>query len=80
MPCARGIELLEIRDKAIDATLGIMVGKIVGHPDTPADRARYVKYADAVLQTDQPAYAYNQHLKGHCDCNGNPPKGRYSKP
>jgi hypothetical protein len=46
-----GRRLLAIRDKAIDATKGIVVaGKIVGHPVTPEERAKNVEYGNAMLQ------------------------------
>jgi hypothetical protein len=77
--CVKGKHLLSARDNALDATKGIVVGKILGHPETPEDRARNVQYAEAVMQVHQPAYEYNQHVASCKQCQSNPPVGPYSK-
>ena len=71
---------METRDNAIDATRGIVIGTIVGTPDTPEDRAKDVKYAEAVFKVHDPAYQYNEHVRT-CDvCKEDRPQGRYSMP
>ena len=71
---------MDTRDKAIDATRGIVIGKIVGTPETQEERDRDVAYANAVFKVHQPAYEYNQHVKV-CDiCEKDRPHGRYSIP
>jgi len=78
--CEQGRSLLAARDKAIDATKGIVVGKILGTPETSEERDRNLEYANAVLQVQNPANLYNEHLIT-CDiCHNDRPRSAYSIP
>jgi hypothetical protein len=79
MPCKDGIDLLARRDKALDATKGFnTMGMIVNSRITPKMEAEEAAEKDAMVQVGNPAYLYNEHVKGCNVCKNDPPVGSYS--
>jgi hypothetical protein len=53
---------------------------IVNTPITPEYKAEQLAHDIASNQVNDPAYAYNEHVKVCSVCKQDPPHGRYSKP